>query len=71
MIAHLALGWLAVTAIVAPAAAVLVAAALWTYRRIRVRLQGRRLVRYCQLYLLGEQMRAVLDANYQPRKETP
>ena len=63
MIAVLIVGWL-----VAP---VLFFAAARTCRQIRARLQGRRLVRYCRLYLLGDQMRAVLDTNYQPRKENP
>lgn len=63
MIAILFVGWL-----VAP---VLFFAAARTCRQIRTRYQGRRLVHYCQLYLLGDQMRAALDANYQPRKETP
>lgn len=63
MIAVLLFGWL-----VAP---VLFFAAARTYRRIARWHQGRRLVRYCQLYLLGDQMRADLDTTYQPRKETP
>lgn len=65
MIAYVSLGWLAISFLGLP----LLLLAARICRRIRVRYQGRRLVRYCQLYLLGEQMRAALDANYEPRKE--
>ncbi|WP_109000826.1 hypothetical protein [Streptomyces rishiriensis] len=71
MITHLALGWIAVTVIVAPTAAVLVAAALWTYRRIRVRLAVRRLIRDVQLYVHRPMLRPLFDTHDQPRKETP
>jgi len=38
---------------------------------LAARYQARRLVGFCQLYLLDDIIRAALDTNYQPRKETP
>jgi hypothetical protein len=71
VIANLALGWLALTFIGAPVAAVLFIAGRWTWRRTTVRWHARRLIRDVQLYVHRPALRGLFDTHDQPRKETP
>ncbi|MFI1928300.1 hypothetical protein [Streptomyces sp. NPDC020377] len=65
----LLVGSIALGILGAGVALVIVFLGLFTGDCIAARYQGRRLVHYCQLYLLDDIIRAALDTNYQPRKE--
>ena len=63
--------WTAITILAAWLALGVYALGAWTGTQVAVRYQGRRLAHYCQLYVRHPGIRAALDTNYQPRKETP
>jgi hypothetical protein len=67
--AALATGGFALTILAALAAALIAGIGYRAGTAIATRYQARQLVRYCQLYLLDDLIRAALDTNYQPRKE--
>lgn len=69
MITYLALGWLALTFIGAPTAAVLFIAGRWAWNRITVARHARRLIRDAQLYANRPGLRPLFDTHDQPRKE--
>jgi hypothetical protein len=71
VITHLSLGWLALTFIGAPTAAVLFIAGRWAWTRITVARHARRLIRDVQLYVHRPLLRPLFDTHDQPRKETP
>lgn len=69
--AVLAVGWLAALTLATSTALLATALGYWTGTHLAIRYQGRRLAHYCQLYIRHPGIRAALDSNYQPRKETP
>ena len=67
----LAVGWIALAILAAGVALVPFVAGCWAGTAVAARYQGRRLARYCELYVRYPGARAALDTNYQPRKEKP